>query len=84
MKAPLRTLCKHRIEINGGRLPLSSPAVECLEHYCSQWNVVGGCGAKLIELRDGSLMPQIVDDRVRYLSLEEWIGHRIPEEIPCP
>jgi hypothetical protein len=82
-----RTLCRHRIEINGGRLPLSSPAVECLEsEVCSLWKVPGGCGAKVIEMADGSLLPLLVDDKIRYLPLEEWIGQEIPEEcvVACP
>ncbi len=76
-----RTLCRHRIEINGGRLPLSSPAVECLEcAVCSLWTRPGGCWAKVIEMPDGTLMPLLVDDRIQYLSLEEFLGHEIPEE----
>lgn len=76
-----RTLCRHRIEINGGRLPLSSPAVECIEEICSLWRVSGGCGAKMLESRDGTLIPLLVDDRIQYLPLDEWIGHTIPDEV---
>ena len=76
-KSQLRTLCQHRIEINAkGKHPHTSPAVECVEEFCSRWNVAGGCGAKVIEMRDGTLIPQLIDDQVRYLPLEELIEAR--------
>lgn len=75
-----RPLCRFRITLNGGRLPLSSPAVECVGSICSGWTIAGGCGEKCFEMPDGSLISPLVDDRIRYLPLEEWIGSKIPEE----
>jgi len=72
-----RLLCRNRIETLEGHVPRSSPALECIEcDICTGWNRPGGCGAKVLEMEDGTRMP-LPDEEARYLPLEEFLGRRV-------